>query len=192
MSVLSANYRQSAGLDIGSNGEGTGVGAPPRAAQIGIIVICVLGALLGPALAATDVQGRAEELELRVDNASIGEVLSALSGKFKLTYSLPGNVGRQLTGRYSGSLNEVVGRVLDGNDYIVEVSDDAIKIVVLGGSMGSPRAAVVPATPKDGQSTPAATGTSPQPVARPAPAPSVPPLASYLTMSSMVGNESAP
>src|SRR3954454_9260163 len=98
MSVLSANYRQSAGLGIGSNGERAKVGARARAAQICIVVICVLGALLGPAVAATDVQGRAEDLELRVDNASIGEVLSALSSKFKLTYSLSANVGRQLTG----------------------------------------------------------------------------------------------
>jgi hypothetical protein len=104
-----------------------------------------------------------------------------------------------LTGRYSGSLKEVLGRILDGNDYIVEVSEDAVRIVVLAPA-ASARAAVVPASaPTDVQRAPAA--VPPQPVATPAPTPSVQPvartpsvpsLASYLTMSSIAGSESAP
>src|SRR5262249_37333563 len=67
------------------------------------------------------------------------------TSKFKLTYSLPVNLGRQLTGRYSGTLNQVLARILDRNDYIVEVSDDAIKVVISGGMVASVRAVVAPA-----------------------------------------------
>jgi len=147
-------------------------------------MVCMLGAFTAPAAASTDIQGPAEDLQLRLENASVREVLNALSGKFKLTYSLPANIGRQLTGRYSGTLNQVLARILDGNDYIVEVSDDAIKIVVWSGKSAPSAAAAVSASKEDQRpSLLVPASAPPQPLANPAPPPSVPPLTSYLTMT---------
>ena len=81
-----------------------------------------------PAWAASEVQGKPTDMRLLVDNASTQEVLQALSTSFGLTYSLPQNIGRNLTGTYS----EVLARILDGTDYILTVSDGAFEIVVLG------------------------------------------------------------
>ena len=85
-----------------------------------------------PAQAASEVQGKPTDMRLLVDNASNQEVLQALSTSFGLTYSLPQNVGRNLTGTYSGSLRQVLARILDGTDYILTVSDGAFEVVVLG------------------------------------------------------------
>src|SRR2546421_2424694 len=61
----------------------------------------VLRLALGPASASTEVEGQRENVKLRTENASIREVLDALSATFKLTYKLAPNVLRNLTGLYS-------------------------------------------------------------------------------------------
>ena len=59
--------------------------------------------------------------------------LDALSARFNLTYNSAPN-GRALTGLYSGSLTEVLARVLAGNDYVLGVLDDRVRIVVVNAS----------------------------------------------------------
>ena len=98
------------------------------------VSVAVLSTMLGPASAASEVRGRPDDMQLRAENASIREVLDALSADFRVTYRLAPNVSRVVTGLYSGTLNQVLARILDGHDYIVEVSDDGVQIVVLGAS----------------------------------------------------------
>ena len=87
-----------------------------------------------PTSAATEVRGQADVIQLRAENASIKEVLTALSERFKLTYKLPPTANRVFTGLYSGGLQQVLSRILDGNDYIINVSDDGIEVIVLRAS----------------------------------------------------------
>jgi hypothetical protein len=112
----------------------------PRAKST-LVALAVIGALLNmtprSAWAATQVSGQQDDLQISVQAASIGEILKALS-KFNLTYKLPPNIGNQLTGSYSGSLQQALARILDGNDYIVEMSEGGIKVVVLGVSGTTP------------------------------------------------------
>ena len=100
--------------------------------------MAAMGALLGtmvqPTSASTEVRGQVNEMQLRAESASIREVLNALSATFKLTYKLPPNIDRTVTGLYLGSLRQVLSRILDGNDYIVNVSDNGIEVVVLRAS----------------------------------------------------------
>src|SRR4051812_19143524 len=84
-----------------------------------------------PAGAATEGEGSQNAVDLRVRNASIGDVLAALAARFKLTYRAPPNLAGELSGRYSGPLNQVLTRILDGVDYVVEASDEGIKLVIL-------------------------------------------------------------
>ena len=97
-----------------------------------VAVACTLFTAHGPARAASEVQGKPADMRLLVDNASTQEILQALSISFGLTYSLPQNIGRNLTGTYSGSLRQVLARILDGTDYILTVSDGPFEVVVLG------------------------------------------------------------
>jgi hypothetical protein len=163
---------------------------PSKLIQFIAVTIIAFAVTLDTAAATTKIEGEVDSLQLSVDNASTREILDALSSKFKLTYSIPTTAGRQLTGRFSGALSEVLSRVLDGTDYILEVSEGATKVVVLG---RPGRAIASTGGKKDAPSTaPVAELPPPQPSVRPATQPSVPPLASFLTVSSIVANEPRP
>jgi hypothetical protein len=171
------------------------------------VFAAVIGSMPGPASAVSEVDREEDTVKLRAENASIREVLDALSGKFKVSYKVPSNLPRNVTGEYSGALNQVLARILDGNDYVVETSEDGVKIVVLGASGGAPSSSVA-----------AVAAAVPAPASRelPAPAPSsrppllssgpnlpaanpslpfsrpVPPLATYLSTNGPLSASSAP
>jgi len=169
----------------------------------------VLRLALGPASASTEVEGQRENVKLRTENASIREVLDALSATFKLTYKLAPNVLRNLTGLYSGTLNQVLARVLDGNDFVVEISGDGVNIVVIGTSGMSGRnspgpaiaaaSAILPAgdaaAPTGPASKPALPASKPTLQAASPSLPSskpVPPLTSYLSTNGLGYPDSTP
>ena len=136
-----------------------------------------LVASLAPATAASEVQGDSTDMRLLVENASTEEALQALAGSFGLVYSLPANSGRTLTGTYSGTLRQVLARILDRTDYILKISDGTVEVVVLGPSGGSSVvSASQPVVPKNiapaGHIVPAALSSK-----------GPPPLASYLAGS---------
>lgn len=146
-----------------------------------IAIFCAVGGLgLTPVSAETRVEGQADELQIYAENASIREIFDALSARFNLTYNFVPNVGRALTGLYSGSLKQVLARLLAGNDYVLGVLDDHVRIVVLNASnadtpAGQVVAQVVASNEKQVAQLPAT------PAARPsAPPKSIPPLTSYL------------
>ena len=156
-----------------------------------------------PAGAATEIEGSPSDVNLRVRNAPIRDVLAALAARFKLTYRAPPDLTSELSGRYSGPLNQVLARILDGVDYVVEASDDGIKLVIFSasdkvkesasaatnnrssGNGQSPTA--LPASPAQpslpAQASRAQAGAT-QPVTNNATSPAVPPLTSFLPMSS--------
>jgi hypothetical protein len=161
------------------------LGAPMTAGAFlgSAVIVAVLIMTPAPALAAAEVRGQPANMQLHAQNASIREVLDALSSEFKLTYQLPPNIGRKVSGLYSGTLRQVLTRVLDGNDYIVEVSDGSIKVVVLGASgksaVASAGPVVVPAGPVIAPAGPApATSDNAATPQTPASKP-IPPLTSF-------------
>lgn len=110
-------------------------GSRANLALIGVALIgALLGVTLGPASATTEVHGQQDNLELRVQNASIREILDALSARFKLTYKLPPSINRNLSGLYSGTLHQALARILDGNNFAVIVSDGDVEVVIFGAS----------------------------------------------------------
>ena len=101
-----------------------------RAALVGVLVLLSASS----ASAGADVQGTPDDLQLNVQNATIVEVLNALSARFNLTFKARSHSPRILTGAYSGTLRETLTRVLDGNDYILERSEKGIDVIILGAS----------------------------------------------------------
>jgi hypothetical protein len=154
--------------------------APPvKASFIAATIIGTLSISL-PALAGTEVRVEQEDnVVVQTDKASVREILDTLSAKFKLTYKLPPNLDRVRTGLYSGTLHHVLARVLDGNDYIVQASDEGIEIVVFGASRLTP---IVTADPTPAPASKAATLAPTVPASKPSPSPPppAPPLNSYL------------
>lgn len=96
--------------------------------------ILVMAFGTNPAFAAgvPEVRGDVAEMQLRADEATIREVLAALAGSFKLTYTLPPGVNRAVSGLYSGSLRQVLARILDGTNYIIREIEGGAEVVVLG------------------------------------------------------------
>jgi len=155
--------------------------------------------------ATAEIEGSANDIVLRVKNAPIRDVLAALAVQFKLTYRAPPNLTRELSGRYSGSLNQVLARILDGTDYVVEASDEEIKLVILNlsgvsatadnkdnrtGNAHSPAAppAAAPTSPAQAAAVEPASASRPparQPAAMPGnvTSPAVPPLTTFLPTS---------
>jgi hypothetical protein len=138
----------------------------------------------GPAFALTDIQGAADDLRVNVQDATIIEILDALSDRFKFTYTVRSHSDRPLNGIYSGTLHETLKRVLDGNDYIVKLSESSLDIVVLRPSNATIGLAQLPQRDQI-TSTPATPASSSPPgVAKPnpsVPTSSPPPLSNYLS-----------
>jgi len=110
------------------------------------VIAALLSVTLRPAAAETQVRRQADDIYLRAENASIREVLAALSAEFNLTYKLGSNSERTVTGVYSGPLQEVLVRVLDSHDYFIKNNpDDSVEIVVLGTSSVIAQPSPVPA-----------------------------------------------
>jgi len=156
-----------------------------RAAVIGLLAFSGGGALPSPAAAAAEVQGSADAVQIRVENASTGQVLDLLAAKFKLTYKLPPNVTRELSGDYAGTLQQVLARILDGSDYILSAQGDSLSVMVLGASGATAVATSGPAirrlesVPTVQPSSSPPTASAPPPIASaPPPAPVEPVRAS--------------
>jgi hypothetical protein len=180
-------------MDLGGNvmGQNARLTSLARHAQMLSASIALSILVVGSASAATDIQGTPDDLQLNVDNATLSEVLDALTSRFKISYRLRAHNPRILTGHYSGTLRETVTRLLDGNDYFLEVSDKGLEVIVLGasGSQNAPQRQVA-STPAAPPSAPAATpqpsvavsSRSASPSIPALPASAVPPLSSFAVL----------
>ena len=122
------------------------------------------------AAAAPEIRGTASEMQLQAQEASVREILDALARSFNLTYQLSSGVNRTVSGRYSGSLRQVLARILDGHSYIIRETPDGTEVLVLGiastASVAEPEPAPVSVTnpnqaPPSGIQKPVAEATSP-------------------------------
>ena len=135
------------------------------------------------ASAATDIQGAADDLRIKAQNATIVEILDVLKTRFKLVYRARSFNSRPLTGIYSGTLRETLARILVGNDYILDSSDNGLEIIILGTSNIPGATAQVP-PPSEVTTAPAS--FSPPGVVKPNPSlspSSPPPLSNYLSQN---------
>jgi hypothetical protein len=100
-----------------------------------------------PASAKTEVEGRPDAVRLSAEEASVSEVLAALAARFNLTYTPSPEFDRAVGGVYSGTLQQVLARILDGHDYVANFSVNGIEIQVLGRSGTIARPSDVPPLP---------------------------------------------
>lgn len=77
------------------------------------------------------VQGQAGDVRVEAHNATVDEILAALSERFALRYRSSAASG-SVTATFEGPLRRVVARVLDGYNYFIETRGDGLDVVVLG------------------------------------------------------------
>src|SRR5262245_11775244 len=73
--------------------------------------LILAGMLTGFASAGARVEGQIDRMQLLATNASVREVLDALPREFNVTYQLPHDVQRQVSGSYSGTLTQILARI---------------------------------------------------------------------------------
>jgi len=87
------------------------------------------------------VQGPASNVRAEARDATVAEVLAALTTRFGLR--IRGTVGdRRVSGDFSGSLRRVIADVLEGYDYVIRTQGDGLEVIVMGTS--SPNAVLPP------------------------------------------------
>ena len=90
--------------------------------------------LLAPVAARAEyqIEGDVTQLRLEVTQTPIAEVFSALSAIYGVQINATVLPDQQVTGVYTGSLQRVVGQLLERYDYVLSVSSDKIEISFLG------------------------------------------------------------
>src|SRR6266568_8741129 len=82
------------------------------------LIAALLSAMPAPASAKIEVEGQSDTVRLMAEDASLNEVLAALSAKFNLTYTSEPELDRVVAGAYLGTLQQVLARILIGYDYV--------------------------------------------------------------------------
>jgi hypothetical protein len=80
------------------------------------------------------VQGSADAVRVEARDATGTEILAALAGRFALSYR--GSTDSRFNGTFKGPLREVVKRVLDGYNYVINTRDNGLDVVVVGPTSG--------------------------------------------------------
>jgi hypothetical protein len=146
-----------------------------RAAALFTPRIAVVAALLlaapAPVLAAVQVSGNPQAVRIEAQNTSIADILAALGRDFGVKYTSLADLDRQITGTYEGPLQRVLGRVLEGYNFVVKTRDGRIDLTVLSTRSGP--GTVVAATPGTPKAAPVAAPTAPIPLKAESPAPAV-------------------
>jgi hypothetical protein len=147
-----------------------------RAAALFTPRIAVVAAMLlaapAPVLAAVQVSGNPQAVRIEAQNTSIADILAALGRDFGVKYTSSTDLDRQITGTYEGPLQRVLGRVLEGYNFVVKTRDGRIDLTVLG-TRGGPGTVVAAATPGAPKAAPVAAPTAPPPLKAESPAPAV-------------------
>jgi hypothetical protein len=99
-----------------------------------------------PARAGVDVQGTRASVHVVAHNAKVSEVLRALTEALdRFRWKETTGLDDLISGRYNGPVEDVLGRILRGYDYVITTQGTAIDILVVGKSAGAPAAAPPPA-----------------------------------------------
>jgi hypothetical protein len=87
-------------------------------------------------------------LRVTTNHASIADVLSSLSESYNVRYHTTIRLDRGAQPTYSGSLRDVITRVLEGYNYVLRSEQNAVEVTIIGNKGSSPVASqAVPAAP---------------------------------------------
>ena len=95
------------------------------------------------ARAQVHIAGESGAVRVEVQDASVEDVLAALSESFGLRYRSTMPLQRRISGSHDGELARVIARVLDGYDFVLKVDSQGVDVTVYG-----------PATPQEASVAP--------------------------------------
>src|SRR5262245_17912707 len=122
---------------------------PAASTRLIPVACCTLAGLLIPlgslpARADVEVQGTSASVHVVAHNAKVSEVLRALTETLESFHCKETtNLDDVISGSYNGPVEDVLGRILRGYDYVIAIQGTAINILVVGKSASAP--VIVPA-----------------------------------------------
>jgi hypothetical protein len=118
-----------------------GLSMPLRNAPSRLMLAATLAALLAlaprAAQAGTQVEGTVDAVRVEAHDATLHDVLAALSATFGLRVQASAGLDQTVSGTFQGSLRQVVARLLASRNYVAKYGSDTIVITVFGTGGGS-------------------------------------------------------
>ena len=137
-----------------------------------VLLACCLNGERGAA--EVHLSGTRDHVTVQATDATLPEILSALQAEFELKVTLRGTDPRKFSGSYSGTVRQVLSRILSGEDYVLETTADGFNVVVLSQSAADNAARPglpAPPPPPAQNAGPPAPGRRPVPPPQPQPPP---------------------
>ncbi|WP_298878188.1 hypothetical protein [uncultured Bradyrhizobium sp.] len=107
--------------------------SPPRDRHAVLAVAISLACgLIAPAKADIRVDGDPRALQLQASGDSLAAVLARFDQLFAVKVRSAVPLMSEVSGSYSGTLSQVMARLLDGYNYVIKVDRDVTEILVLG------------------------------------------------------------
>lgn len=105
----------------------------PWLRQAALAIVLIYGA---PAAGRAEVRiaGTAAAVRVSTSQDTIADVLSALGAAFKVRCRTAVPLSAAAGATYSGSVRQVIARLLDGYNYLLKVDRESIEVIVLGDS----------------------------------------------------------
>jgi len=100
--------------------------------------------LPAPAQAEARVAGTPDAVQIEASDATVEEVLAALSEAFDLHYQTSADLHRPVSGSYAGPLRQVVSRLLKGYDFVMETSPAGVLVAVYGSGANANNSSFAP------------------------------------------------
>ncbi len=98
----------------------------------GFLSTLLLGMPATSARAEVNVEGTPAALLVTTTRDAVSDVMSALAATFNVRYRSAVRLDAAAGLKYSGSLGEVIGRLLDGYSYVIRKDQDVFEVVVVG------------------------------------------------------------
>jgi hypothetical protein len=77
-------------------------------------------------------------MQVRVENDTVGHVLEVLGQNVSLHYRSAAPLDKVIGGSFSGSLEQVLSRVLAGYDFVAGYNMQGVELLVVGKSAAAP------------------------------------------------------
>jgi hypothetical protein len=84
------------------------------------------------AVAKVRIEGNAAAVRVSTSQDTIADVLSALGAAFKVRYRTAVPLSATAGSTYSGSVRQIIARLLDSYNYIVKIDQETTEVIVLG------------------------------------------------------------
>jgi hypothetical protein len=101
-----------------------------RALLAGVVALAC--GLATTASAEVRVEGDVNALRVTASDDTVSDVLSTIRNRLHVKYSATVPLDGEISGTYSGSLSQVVSRLLDGYLYVIKSDQDSTEIIVFG------------------------------------------------------------